>query len=168
MFRVCLNNIPRKLSTVSIVAVAAMLMLLAPATTRAQRSKGAGDGGDDLHPAFSDFKGVRIGMMADEARKKLGSPQDKSAEQDFYIFNDNENAQVFYDKAGAVNAISVNYLSGAHTIPTCKDVLGIEAEAKADGAIYKMVRYPKAGYWVAYSKSAGSDALVTITIQKIQ
>ena len=34
-------------------------------------------------PAFSDFKGVRLGMTADEARKKLGNPRDKSAEQDF-------------------------------------------------------------------------------------
>ena len=168
MFRACLNNFPRQFSFLAFATMAATLMVLAPATTRAQRSKGATDGGDDMHPAFSDFKGVRIGMMADEARKKLGSPQDKGADQDFYIFNDNENAQVFYDKGGTVNAISVNYLSGAHTIPTCKDVFGIDAEAKADGAVYKMVRYPKAGYWVAYSKTAGNDALVTITIQKIQ
>ncbi len=168
MYCACLKNFSRQLSTFAVFSAAILLVLMAPSMTRAQRSKGAGDGGDDTHPAFSDFKGVRIGMMADEARKKLGSPQDKSAEQDFYVFNDNENAQVFYDKAGTVNAISINYSSGAHTIPTCKDVLGIEAEAKADGAVYKMVRYPKAGYWVAYSKSAGTDALVTITIQKIQ
>lgn len=164
----CLKNFPRRVSTLVLVAAAVTLMLLVPATLRAQRSKGAGDGGDDTHPAFSDFKGVRIGMLADEARKKLGTPRDKSAEQDFYMLNDNEAVQVFYDKTGAVNAISIDYLSGDSGIPTCKDVLGAEVEAKADGSIYKMMRYPKAGYWVSYSRTAGNEATVTVTMQKIQ
>ena len=107
-------------------------------------------------------------MAADEARKKLGTPKDKSAEEDFFVFNDNENAQVLYDKTGTVSTISVNFLSGASSIPTAKEVLGSEAEAKADGTVYKMVRDPKAGYWIAYSRTAGSDAMVTITIQRIQ
>jgi hypothetical protein len=59
-------------------------------------------------------------------------------------------------------------MSGANGIPTCKDVLGSEAEKKDDGSVYKLVRYPKAGYWVSYSRTAGNDATVTITMQKIQ
>ena len=168
MYCVCLKNFPRQLSTFAVITAAVLLLLMAPSTSRAQRSKGSADGGDDTHPAFSDFKGVRIGMMADEARKKLGTPRDKSAEQDFYMVNDNEAVQVYYDKTGAVNAISIDYLGGGVGIPTCKDVLGAEVEAKADGSIYKMVRYPKAGYWVSYSRTAGNDPTITVTIQKIQ
>jgi hypothetical protein len=119
-------------------------------------------------PAFSDFKGVRLGMKTDEARKKLGSPTDKGAEQDFYVFNDTQAVQVFYDKAGVVTAISIDFMSGANAVPSAKAVLGTEAETKADGSVYKMLRYPKAGYWVSYSRTAGNSPTTTITMQKIE
>jgi hypothetical protein len=119
-------------------------------------------------PAFSDFKGVRLGMKTDEARKKLGSPTDKGAEQDFYVFNDTQAVQVYYDKAGVVTAISIDFMSGANAVPSAREVLGTEAEAKSDGSVYKMLRYPKAGYWVSYSRTAGNSPTTTITMQKIE
>jgi hypothetical protein len=133
----------------------------AAVTNSAAQSKGADD------PLFSEYKGVRIGMTADEARKKLGEPQDKSDEQDFYVISEKESAQVFYDKAKKTYAISINYLGGGSETPAPKGVLGSEIEAKPDGSLYKMVRYPKAGYWVSYSRTAGTDPLTTVTIQRI-
>jgi len=147
---------------------AVITTMLAPATANAQRSKGALDQGDEGQPAFSQFKGVKIGMVVDDARKKLGNPRDKSADQDFYVFNDNEVVQVYYDKGGVVSAISIDYMNGASSIPTSKDLFGADTAANADGSVYKMVRYPKAGCWVAYSRTAGDEATVTITMQKIQ
>ena len=147
---------------------ALIFVALAPVTLRAQRPKAALDSDADNRPAFSDFKGVSIGMPTDEARKKLGNPRDKSAEQDFYMFGDNQAVQVYYDKAGAVNAISIDFMNGANAIPSCKDILGAEVEKRPDGSVYKLVRYPRAGYWVSYSRTAGDSATVTITMQKIQ
>src|SRR5439155_9881830 len=109
-----------------------------------------------------------IGMKADEARKKLGNPSDKADDQDLYVFNDTQAVQVFYDKVGAVTAISIDFMSGANGIPSAKEVLGTEADAKADGSVYKLLRYPKAGYWVSYSRTAGSSPTTTITMQKIE
>ncbi len=149
-------------------AGALIFIALAPVALRAQRPKDGLDSVAGNRPAFSDFKGVSIGMRADEARKKLGSPRDKSVEQDFYMFGDNQAVQVFYDPAGVVNAISIDFMSGAREIPSCKDVLGAEVEKKPDGSVYKLIRYPKAGYWVSYSRTAGDSATVTITMQKIQ
>jgi hypothetical protein len=140
--------------------------VLTPISARAQRTRALPDE-PESRPAFSDFKGVHLGMTADEARKKLGNPRDKSAEQDFYVFNDTQAVQVFYDKGGAVTAISIDFMDGAKTIPSAKDVLGTEADAKADGSVYKLLRYPKAGYWVSYSRTAGSAPTTTITMQKI-
>lgn len=144
--------------------------LIAVTSVQAQRSKGSlsTNTPEDGQPAFHEFRGVHIGMAADEARKKLGTPRDKSADQDFYVFNDNEAVQLYYDKTGAVTAISVDFMSGASGVPTSKDVLGAEAEAKADGSIFKRVDYPKAGYWISYSRTAGTDPTITITIQKIK
>ena len=137
-----------------------------PATLRAQRVRNT-NSGDDNQPSFTEFKGVRIGTPAEEARKKLGNPRDKSDEQDFYIFNDTQAVQIYYDKGKMVSAISIDYMEGASGVPSCKEVLGTEAERKNDGSVYKMMRYPKAGYWVSYSRTAGNAPTVTITIQKI-
>jgi len=163
MSSVSLELLPRRVIKLSFLLVAALVWLAAPHTfTQAQKAGGADQ------PLFSDFKGVRIGMSTDEARKKLGSPRDKGDEQDFYVFNDNQAVQVFYDKtAKTVTAISIDYMSGANAIPAAKDVIGSEAETKADGSAYKMVRYPKAGFWVSYSKTAGNSPITTITLQKM-
>jgi hypothetical protein len=144
-----------------------MLIGLAAHPSRGQRTRAALDDPEN-RPAFSEFRGVRIGTTADETRKKLGSPRDKSAEQDLYIYNDTQIVQVFYDKAGAVSAISIDYMNGATGIPAAREVLGTDADAKADGSIYKMVRYPKAGYWVSYSRTAGNEPTTTVTMQKIE
>lgn len=117
-------------------------------------------------PLYVEYKGVSIGMDAVEARKKLGDPSDKSDTQDFYVFSDKESAQVFYSK-GKVMAVSVNYL-GEKSAPLPKVVLGLDIEVKADGGMYKLVRYPDAGYWVSYNRTGGDDPLITVTMQKIQ
>jgi hypothetical protein len=117
-------------------------------------------------PLYVDYKGVRIGMETAEARKKLGTASDKSDTQDFYVFSEQETAQVFYDK-GKVMAVSVNYL-GEKTAPLPKTILGVDIEAKADGGMFKLVRYPEAGYWVSYNRTGGEDPLITGTMLRIQ
>ena len=168
MFRVCLKLFSTEFKHVVLFVCAVTFALIAPGLSQAQRSRGSSNPGDDNQPAFHEFRGVSIGMAAEDARKKLGTPKEKSPEQDFYLYNDTEALQIYYDKTGAVSAISVDFMSGSSGVPTSKDVLGAEAEAKADGSIYKLVRYPKAGYWVSYSRTAGTDPTITITMQKIQ
>jgi hypothetical protein len=46
-------------------------------------------------------------------------------------------------------------------------VLGVELQAKPDGSMYELKRYPDAGYWVSYNRTAGDKPIVTITMQKI-
>jgi hypothetical protein len=46
-------------------------------------------------------------------------------------------------------------------------VFGEDIEAKADGSKSRLVRYPKAGFWVSYNRTAGDTPLVTVTIQKM-
>ena len=167
MFLLSLRLFPNRVITLLFMAFAiCTTAAMMPATAQAQRTKAQGDGGDS--PLFIDFKGVRIGMTADEARKKLGSPHDKGDEVDIFVFNDNQGAQVYYDKAKTVTAISIDFSNGAADVPLPKDIVGSEPDARADGSAYKMVRYPKAGYWVAYSKSAGNSPTITITMQKIE
>ena len=159
MFRVSLRLLPSRI-TVSLCTLLSLFAMSAAALPSSAQKP------DD--PTFTEFKGVRIGMPTEEARKKLGNPKDKGDEQDFFLFNDNQAVQVYYDKATKkVTAISIDFMNGANPIPAARDIIGSEIEAKADGSGYKMVRYPKAGYWVSYSRTAGKEPTITITMQKI-
>jgi hypothetical protein len=73
---------------------------------------------------------------------------------------------VLYDK-GQVTAISVDFMNGAKEVITPQQVFGADIDAKPDGSKYRLVRYPKAGYWVSYSRTAGDTPIVTVTIQKL-
>jgi hypothetical protein len=119
----------------------------------------------DPQPVLTEYRGIRIGMAAEDVRNKLGHLREKGKVQDFFVFSDNESAQVFYDSNGNVRAISVDYM-GMSNPPTPKDVLGEDLQAKPDGSMYGLTRYPSAGFWVAYSRTGGDDPIVTITIQK--
>lgn len=122
----------------------------------------------DDDPVFLDYRGVKIGWVADEVRKKLGNPANKGDEQDFYMFGEKETCQILYDKATSkVTAISVDFMSGAREVITPEQVFGSDFETKPDGSKYKLVRYPKAGYWVSYSRTAGDTPIITVTIQKL-
>ena len=138
------------------------------AANRAPAAAAAPAADDDKNqPPYHEYKGIRIGMTADEARKKLGEPADKGDKQDFYSFADgNEMAQIFYDAEKKVSAVSVIYMGSGGGVPTAKAVLGDEIEAKPDGSSYRKVDYPKAGFWVAYSRTAGDSPMVTVTMQK--
>ena len=155
-------------SGVVLVLVSLTLSLLASSVSLAQGAGQKRGKAAEETPVFTDYRGVQIGMTADEARKKLGRPKDKGDAQDFFVFNDNETAQIVYDTAHKVVTVSVDFLTGASGVPVARAVVGSDIEAKPDGSMYKMVRYPKAGCWVSYSRTAGDSPLTSVTIQKIE
>jgi hypothetical protein len=116
-------------------------------------------------PLYSEYKGVRLGMTAQEARAKLGTPAIKSADQDYYVFSENETAQIGYDANHKVISISVDYLRGIGA-PDYKAVVPGELGITPNGSLYRMVRYESLGFWVSYNRTNGPMPMVTITIQK--
>jgi hypothetical protein len=117
-------------------------------------------------PPFHDYKGVRIGMAADEARKLLGNPTDKDDKQEVFTVSDEESCQVYYDAAKKVSAVSITYFS-TKSVPAVKSVLGEEPVAKQDGSFSKLIRFPKAGYWVSYTRTSGDSPMTIIAMQRI-
>jgi hypothetical protein len=132
----------------------------------AHGQKSSGEKNEDK-PLYVEYKGIRIGMETTEVRQKLGDPADKSDAQDFFVFSEKESAQIFYNK-GKVIAVSANYVGNNSGAPLARVVFGTDIEAKPDGSMHKIVRYPTAGYWVSYNRTRGDDPLVTVTMQKIQ
>jgi cytoskeletal protein RodZ len=124
-----------------------------------------------LLPILQDYKGIKIGMTEDEVRDKLGKPKVSDQTGYFYVFSDEEQAQVGFDAEQKVNMIAVFYAAEHENKPQYRDVFGADAAAahqKDDGSIYNVVNYPQAGYWVAYSRLAGDKAMVTVTMQKMR
>lgn len=118
-------------------------------------------------PMFTDYRGVKIGMSAEEVRAKLDRLKDGGPTQDFFVFSEKESAQIYYDKDRKVTAISIDYFGGDTNTPSPATVLGIELQPKPDGSMYQLQRYPDAGYWVSYNRTAGDKPIITITMQKI-
>lgn len=154
---------PRNLtySTLLLLSALALILIASVSLARAQTTGAASN-----RPVFSDYRGVQIGMSAEEVRKKLDRLKNGGPAQDFFVFSERESAQIYYDKDRKVTAISVDYF-GDSNAPAPSAVLGVDLQAKPDGSMYELKRYPEAGYWVSYSRTAGDKPIVTITMQKI-
>jgi hypothetical protein len=116
-------------------------------------------------PVYAGYKGVVVGTSMVDARTKLGAPRDKSDAEDYYVISDNESVQVLYGADKTVRVISVNYIG--KNAPSPLEVLGVAVEAKPDGSMNKVVRYPKSGYSISYLRTPGDDPVTMITVQKI-
>ena len=116
-------------------------------------------------PLYSEYRGVKLGMSPAEVRAKLGKPQEKLDDMDFFVFNDRERARVYYT-GGKASDVIATYIGKDAGAPAPAAVLGSEIEAKPDGSMYQMTPYKQAGYWVAYSRTPGDSPMVIITMQK--
>jgi len=153
----------------SLVTVLVCIMTGLIANANAQAHKGRAEFVNESaiqQPLYSEYKGVRLGMTAEETRAKLGTPAIKSNDQDYYVFSDSETAQIGYDGAQKVASISIDYLRGVGA-PDYKAVVPGELGLTPSGSLYRMVRYESLGFWVSYNRTNGAVPMVTITIQKI-
>jgi hypothetical protein len=123
-----------------------------------------------MMPILQNYKEVKIGTTDDEVRDRLGKKATIDDKDGFFYQFDDEMAQIRIDKDKKVRLISITYTSDNKNTPKFEDVFGtsVKAEPGADGMIYKLVNYPEAGYWVAYSRTAGDKPTVTVTMQKMR
>lgn len=152
--------------TVLVALAAIMTLLLVGATAYGQRTRGVATNlSAPPQPLFSEYKGIRLGMTAQEVRAKLGDPTLKADDGDYYVISQTESAQFAYDKAQKVVTISIDYTGPGS--PDYRNVVGASIDEKEDGALYKMVRYEAQRFWVSYNRASGAAPTVTITIQKM-
>jgi outer membrane protein assembly factor BamE (lipoprotein component of BamABCDE complex) len=163
-----------KLTKANFFAPLIMTILLAPlglswtaeAVVRAQKARPVGNTPTAAvqQPIYSEYRGIRLGMTSEEVRTKLGEPTSKADDQDYYVFSENEAAQIVYDTQHKTKAISVDYMNGVGA-PDPKTVVGVDLDASAN-KLYKLVRYESLGFWVSFNRTAGPVVVVTVTIQK--
>ena len=157
-----------RVRTVEIIffAIGVILLLLlgvvASGQTKTEAMKVARGHAQIQQPLYREYRGVRLGMTAEEARAKLGVPAMMSDEQDFYVFSANETAQIVYADKKVVT-ISTDYTGGTGA-PDYKSVVGEGLLERPDGSLFRTVRYDSERFWVSYNKSASVVPTVTITI----
>jgi hypothetical protein len=119
-------------------------------------------------PVMRDYRGIKIGMTADEVKDKLGKPRVSDETGYFYALSDTESVQIVFDADKTVRVISAMYSKGEKA-PEYKDVFGKDATiaSQPDGSIYNRAQYPQAGYVVVYSRSAGDNPMIVITLQEL-
>jgi hypothetical protein len=147
---------------VTYLLLAALLLLLIGALTKGQ-TRAPSLAAQAKQPVYREYRGVRLGMTAAEARAKLGEPVLKSDEQDFYVFSSNESTQIGYDTTQKVITISTDY-SGGVGAPDYRSIVGEGLLQRPDGSVFRMVMYESERFWVSYNKSASTVPVVTITI----
>ena len=139
------------------ILVIAIFVMLAVISALAQTER----------PPFSAYRGVSIGIPIENARAILGNPKELIEKQDFYLISENESLQIFYEDGKTVTAIMVTFVGVLDNAPSAKDVFAEEVAANEDGSFFKMMRYPKAGFWISYSHAATADKMINIAMQKI-
>lgn len=163
-----LRNIKRDFCRTGLLTLAAAFAFIAVGVQAQAQTTGKTGGLPPLsRPQLLDYKGVTIGMTADQVRAKLGTPLEASKGQEYYPRSESEFAQVIYDSAQRVKVVAATYV-GEGAAPTAKTVFGEEVAPAADGTIHKVVKYPVAGYSVSYYRTGGTDPLITVTIQKLR
>lgn len=155
------------------LAVIGMFVAILGTTANVQAQKARTNAGSSFsesttaqQPLYGEYKGVRIGMSAGEARAKLGQPTQIVENLDFYVVSTSETVQIFYDDAHKVTAISIDYVGDQGGAPGYKAIVGTDIQVNPDGSMYKLVRYDQLGFWVSYNRTATVVPVITVTIQK--
>ena len=89
-----MRNLKIKFFLSLLIAVVFGLGLSFSANAQAQKVKAAfNHEAATQEPLYTEYKGVRLGMSAEEARAKAWHAGDERQRPDFYVFSKNETAQ---------------------------------------------------------------------------
>lgn len=162
------NDKGKYLVALIMLVMSALVVFAWSSNAQAQKSQAAVKAVPAVNqqPLYSEYKGVHLGMTAEEVRTKLGNPTFMDKELGYFVVSETETAQIAYDAAGKVKIISVDYQNGMGA-PEPRAVVGAELETRENGTRYKVVYYDSQGFSVSYGRTAGPVIIVSITIQKM-
>jgi hypothetical protein len=119
-----------------------------------------------LTPYVHSVRDVELGMTVDQVKKKLGKPEVQDDTGLYFSLSGGDSVQIGLDADKHVRTVAAIYAAGSKDAPAFKDIFGTAADNNGD--VYKMQRYPDAGYWVSYSRTNSQDKpVVVVTMKKI-
>lgn len=119
-------------------------------------------------PFLKEYRKVAIGMPADTLREAWGKPKAEYSDGYLYEMSDSETIQIVIGAEKEIKTISVTFADGKGA-PEFTEVFGeaVTPERRDNGSVYKMVRYPEAGYWVSFYSGPPANPNVSLTMQKL-
>ena len=99
-----------------------------------------------VRPVFTEYRGITIGMTEDRVRDILDEkPKVDDDTGLYYVFSDNESAQIGLDADEKVTSISIDYSGDKSGAPAVDKVLGadIAVVPDADGRYTSSLNTPK-------------------------
>lgn len=119
-------------------------------------------------PFLKEYRNVSIGTPAEALREAWGKPEIEYSDGFLYEMSDSETIQIVIGPEKKITAIAITFIEGKGA-PSFADVFGegVAPEKRENGSVYRMVRYPDAGYWVAYYTGPAENADVSLTMQKL-
>ena len=119
-------------------------------------------------PFLKEYRKASIGMTADTLRDAWGKPENEYSDGLFYELSESEMVQIALGPEKKITAIAITFIKGKGA-PSFAQVFGegVTPENRENGSVYRMVRYPDAGYWVAYYAGPAEKADVSLTMQKL-
>lgn len=116
---------------------------------------------------FTSLRGLELGMTISQVKEKLGKPDFQDETGLVFELKDGDSVQIGLGPDKNVRTIAAIFSADSETAPSFADVFGPDA-GSVDGDVYKMERYPDAGYWVSFSRTNSKDEPVTVvTLRKI-
>jgi hypothetical protein len=167
-FRLSFDNRARYLF--NFAALNLVLFCVSLVAANGQTSSENTTGQENSTPVFREYRGIKIGTPQPELQTKLGAPRSSDDTMLTYEFSADESALIKLDKKKRVVSIVIYYSAGLKEKPQYADVFGKDAvePVRANGSVYNIVRYEKAGYSVAYSRTSGENPTTSITLQKLE
>lgn len=137
-------------------------------TAQASYIKTASPSQTERSPILKEYRKLTIGASAETLRDLWGKPKMEYSDGFLYEMSDSESIQIVIGSEKNIRAISITFVDGKGA-PSFAEVFGEAAlpEKRENGSVYKLVRYPDAGYWVAYYAGPSENADVTLTMQKL-
>jgi len=116
---------------------------------------------------MKEYRGVRLGLSADEVHKLLGKPRVTSPDgAEDYVLNDENSVAIYYDANKTVNKIVLDF-TGEKAAPDWKEVVG-NAKVEDAGSGIKLAKYSsdEEQFSVTMWQKVGATVRTIITINK--
>jgi hypothetical protein len=111
-----------------------------------------------------DYRGVKLGMKAEEVRAAMGKAELSQPDKDRFVIKGDDRLTVYYDN-GAVKAIHL-YIVDPKNAPAWADVVGDAEIIEMEGGAKRARRdVPQEGFWVSMYQSK-DGAMTTVTISR--
>ncbi|HZN10581.1 MAG TPA: hypothetical protein VFC61_02825 [Blastocatellia bacterium] len=119
---------------------------------------------DPAPKVMREFRGVKLGMKADQVHAAAGKPESAAEGQEEYKLSEDDSMTVYFDEKKEVRAIRA-FFTNPKNVPAWKEVVGdVEVTQNENGSKSARRVLGEEKFWVSmYQNKDGSVTTITIS-----